>query len=210
MRLKLSHVSKRFGETILFEDLSFELSEGEMVAVTGPSGSGKSTLLAIMSGLLSADTGSVELCESDQLLVPMHPQVTAWIPQGSNVLGARTVLDNAAIGALTRGVDRGRAERQATSALSLMGLGSRLTELGRVLSGGELQRLGVARALCSTRAFLFADEPTGSLDRSNTEAVVSSLRLAADHGTAVIIATHDRAVVPSCDREIALGGTAVV
>ncbi len=207
MRVRLTGVAKRFGERQLFENLDVEVAAGEMVAVMGPSGSGKTTLLTIMSALLEPDAGQVELVDDDlDHLRPMHAHLASWIPQGNNMLGARTVLDNAMIGALASGSDRFHAEELAEHSLQRMRIEDRRRDRAAVLSGGEQQRLAIARALCSGRPFLFADEPTGSLDRSNTEMVVAALRRAADEGIAVIIATHNLAIAPHCDRVFVIDG----
>lgn len=209
MQLALSGVAKSFGARRVLTDIDVVVAAGEMLAVTGPSGSGKSTLLAIMSGLLSADTGRVELVDpSTGVVGPMRPHLAAWIPQGSNVLGARSVLDNAMVGALAAGCDRAGGEVLAERALSQMGIETRRLDNASVLSGGEQQRLAIARALCGGRPFLFADEPTGNLDLLNSRTVVTALRRAADSGIAVIVATHDLAITPSCDRVLVLDGNA--
>ncbi len=207
MRVRLTGVAKRFGERQLFENLDVEVAAGEMVALTGPSGSGKTTLLTIMSALLEPDSGKVELVNGDpDRPRPMRAHLASWIPQGNNMLGARTVLDNAMIGALAAGGDRSHAQELAEHALGRMGIDERRDDHAAVLSGGEQQRLAIARALCSGRPFLFADEPTGSLDRTNTEMVVAALRRAADEGIAVIIATHNLAIAPHCDRVFVIDG----
>lgn len=205
MRLELSGVVKSFGDRRVLTGVDLVVAGGEMLAVTGPSGSGKSTLLAIMSGLLAADAGHVRLVDPDApSALPMRSHLAAWIPQGSNVLGARSVLDNAMVGALATGCDRSSGEELAERALSQMGIEERRFDNACVLSGGEQQRLAIARALCGGRPFLFADEPTGNLDRLNTRTVIAALRRAADDGIAVIVATHDPAITPSCDRAFVL------
>lgn len=199
--IRLIDIGQRFAKRELFRDVTFSVRSGEMTALTGPSGSGKSTLLMIASGLAPPTAGVVLLEEtvtgaSEQ----MRASEVAWVPQGNNALGARSVLDNAMLGALARGASQRVAAELAMIALDRMDLSDRCTEPASVLSGGELQRLAIARALCADRPFLFADEPTGSLDRRNSNAVSAALRRAADAGLGVVVATHDQNVAATCDR----------
>ncbi len=210
MRLQVDGVSKSFGERTLFRPTDFEVQAGEMVALTGPSGSGKSTLLFIMSGRLLPDSGSIRFVHAGAT-APVDPAQVAWIPQGNNLLPTRTVLDNAALGGLGHGLRRSDACDAARRALDLVGISPALHHTAaRLLSGGEQQRVAVARALCSGRPMIFADEPTGHLDATNTAAVVEALRAAANDGAGVVVATHDWTVARSCDRSITLDGTSGV
>jgi len=199
--IRLNDIGQQFAQRELFRSVTFTVRSGEMMALTGPSGSGKSTLLMIASGLALPTTGVVRLEDTvSGSREQMHPSEVAWVPQGNNALGARSVLDNAMLGALARGASRRDAAELAKIALDQMDLSDRCTEPACVLSGGELQRLAIARALCSDRPFLFADEPTGSLDRANSDAVAAALRRAADSGLGVVVATHDQNVAAACDR----------
>ena len=204
MRLNVVDVSARFGPRALFEKVSFEAHSGEVVAVVGPSGSGKSTLLGIASGLLAPDAGTVTVTYGDCAVSRAIAAWCAWVPQGAASLGARTALDNAMLGGLGRGFSRRESQRHADCALRQVGLVARRTTRAALLSGGELQRLAIARALCFDRPFLFADEPTGSLDATNTRGVFELFRAAADEGTAVVLATHDLSVVGQCDQVVQL------
>lgn len=173
----------------LFRDVNLQLAAGEVAVIEGPSGCGKSTLLALVGGLLSPTTGSV----ATQTEAP-HPW--AWVLQSLNSLGARTVLDNAALLATLDGVNPLRARVAAAAALERLGLADRADDRARQLSGGELQRLAVARALTSSRPLLLVDEPTSQLDRTNAGVVMSALVEHAATGAAVLIVTHDRVAVP--------------
>jgi ABC-type lipoprotein export system ATPase subunit len=198
--IRLIGVGMQFASRELFRDVCLTLAEGELVAFTGPSGSGKSTLLSIASGLIAPTTGAVYLASGDTESARMSPREVSWVPQGNNALGARTVLENAMIGSLANGCRRRQAAEVAMAALTTMGLSQLYRQPAALLSGGELQRLAVARALCSARPFLFADEPTGSLDRDNSASVTRAIRSAAELGLGVLVASHDPAVAASCDR----------
>jgi ABC-type lipoprotein export system ATPase subunit len=116
----------------------------------------------------------------------------------------RTVLDNAALGGLGAGMDRSEARHAAIAALRIVGIDSLARKRANTLSGGELQRLAVARAACLGRKFVLADEPTGALDATTTDRVVDVLQALARRDMAVIVATHDTSVAEKCDRVLSL------
>jgi ABC-type lipoprotein export system ATPase subunit len=199
MQLELVEITHRYGERTLFEGITTTICAGTVVGVVGPSGSGKSTLLAIMAGLLQPTRGTVTL-RSNGLARTIDPRYTCWVPQGSNAFGSRTVLDNAAVGALAHGEHRRRAKELALDALRSVGLGEFTARTAQTLSGGELQRLAIARALCTGQPLLFADEPTGSLDRTNTLHIIEILSaVASGRQLTIIVATHDPLVAEHCD-----------
>ncbi len=181
---------------------------GVMLAVTGPSGSGKSTLLSVCGLLLRPEQGTVSWCGAPLVTgrarAAARAELFGWITQTSNVFGARSVLDNAAITLLCKGARRGDAHLRAAEALTAVGLAHRTDLPARDLSGGETQRLAVARVMLGAKQVLLADEPTGQLDRANTDMVVQTLRTAAGQGAAVLVATHDRRVAQACDRWLEL------
>src|SRR5690606_3454326 len=123
--------------------------------------------------------------------------------QTVNVLADRPVVDNVCLGAYSRGVGREEALRRARQQLAAVGLGDRGDDPVRVLSGGEVQRVVIARALASGRPVLLADEPTGQLDAATTDTVLSVL-LDRDHGRSVVVVTHDLEVAGRCDRVLRL------
>lgn len=171
---------------MLFSNVSLDVGPGEAVAIEGPSGTGKTTLLAVLGGVLAPTTGSVDVDAA-------HPAPFAWVLQTLNSLGARTVMDNAALFALLDGEARSIAMSRARASLTAVGIEELSRSTARQLSGGELQRLAVARALASRRPILLADEPSNQLDRTNARLVMSALAEAAhDHVRSVVIVTHDR------------------
>lgn len=178
-----------------------EVVRGETVAVLGPSGSGKSTLLAVLGGLVRPTNGTVRV-DIDGSAAPRPTDVTTWILQTTNVFSERTALDNVAVAALTLGVSVREAYLVAARHLAAVGLFDRRNSLARHLSGGEVQRVVIARALASRRPFILADEPTGQLDHATTCVVLDALFEAVDESAALIVATHDPTVAERCERVV--------
>lgn len=167
----------------VFRALNLRVHEGDRIAIVGPSGSGKSTILALLGGGLAAFDGSVRRPKQQEVRI---------IHQTNPVILRRSVVDNVAIGVLP--IQGGKKARQlARLELAKVGLAGRELDISKNLSGGELQRLCVARALVSSPKLLLADEPTGQLDEENSM-LVADLMLQVDSSTAVVVATHDMSV----------------
>ena len=215
MSLAVAGAGHRYSERgpAVLSGVSLTIAPGESVALMGPSGSGKTTLLGILGLLFSPSEGEVLL---DGSAIPRRRRTAlragsfAWVFQGTNVLPRRSALDNAALGLLARGVSLAEAEAAAAAALAAVGVGQLAAKPANTLSGGELQRVCVARAIAARPRFILADEPTGQLDHANTEGVVEALVASRPPGTAVIIATHDPEVAAHCDRIIRLRDGRVV
>ncbi len=185
----------------VLDGASFAIERGRSAAILGPSGSGKSTLLSVLGGLVRPGAGVVRV-ELGSGAVDRAPvalrDATAWVLQTTNVLPERSALENVVVAALTQHGDRRRARAEAERRLESVGLADRAYDTARVLSGGELQRVVIARALASGRPFVLADEPTGQLDRSTSAMVLDALlRSSGDAG--VVIVTHDPEVAARCD-----------
>jgi len=185
----------------VLDGASFAIERGRSAAILGPSGSGKSTLLSVLGGLLRPDAGTAHVDlgsqDPDDAAVALR-DVTAWVLQTTNVLPDRSALDNVAVAALTQHGDRRHARAEAERQLESVGLADRAHDTARLLSGGELQRVVIARALASGRPFVLADEPTGQLDRSTSAMVLEALlRSSGDAG--LVIVTHDPEVAARCD-----------
>lgn len=185
------------------------ISAGETIALVGPSGSGKTTLLSII-GLLSAPTSGTVLINGvpaprgDRHRSALRRLHFSWVFQTTNALGTRTVIDNVALGALALGMPRDAAVHGGMAALSATGLTDLAHRPARTLSGGELQRACIARALSTNPPVLLADEPTGQLDRLTSKTVLDALWAARPPGTAMVLATHDDSVSDRCDRQFRL------
>ena len=187
------------GAPPVLQDISLVVERGESIAIVGPSGSGKTTLLALIGGLLRPQTGAIHL--SDAPGAPPRPVMdeTSWVLQTVNVLTDRSVLDNVVIGAYADGASRQQGVARAQEALEAVGLADHANRPVRTLSGGENQRVVIARALVSRRMVVLADEPTGQLDQTTSATVVDALlRTAVDR--VLIIVTHDPDVAARCAR----------
>lgn len=187
---------------LVLSDAHLAVEEGESVAVLGPSGSGKSTLLSVLGGLLAPTRGSAHVQRPDGAVVRLR-DACAWVLQTVNVLPERSALDNVAVAGMACGLSRREALGDARGRLSAVGLQDRAGDPARQLSGGEVQRVVIARALASRRPFILADEPTGQLDRSTSDIVLDAL-FTSTGGAGVVVVTHDPAVAERCGRLVRL------
>jgi ABC-type lipoprotein export system ATPase subunit len=170
---------------------------GRSVALLGPSGSGKSTLLALAGGLLKPTSGTVDFVSGHR-----GKPSTSWIQQTTNVFGNRSAIENVAMADFAFGTDLRSATAPALSALQHVGLGSLASRKVSSLSGGEVQRVVIARAIAARSDLILADEPTGQLDAATTEVVLDALFSTVSTGQnspLVIVATHDERVAQRCD-----------
>jgi lipoprotein-releasing system ATP-binding protein len=201
----------------VLRDLELQVEAGEMVAIMGASGVGKSTLLHVLGGLDRADAGSVSVAATNLTALP-DPKVVAFrnrhvgfVFQFHHLLPEFTALENVEmpmrIARLTSGESRPRAEEL----LQRVGLGGRLTHRPGMMSGGEQQRVAVARALVMRPSVLLADEPTGDLDEDTAESLHGLLReMHTLYGLTSVIATHNPRLAAGCDRVLRLEGGRLV
>jgi putative ABC transport system ATP-binding protein len=202
----------------ILKGIDADIRAGEIVAVTGRSGSGKSSMLAVAAGLEPASGGSVKLL--GQELVGLNEDQLAKVRRGRvgivfqafHLLPNMTALENVATALETADISKGKAARdEATQALERVGLGHRLKHYPSQLSGGEQQRVAVARATVIKPELIFADEPTGNLDQSAGQSVRDLLFDAARRGgAALVLVTHEASLASACDRTIALDDGLVV
>ena len=204
-----------FGEgprriTVL-QDLDLEVDEGEMVAVTGRSGVGKTTLLHVLGALDRPDAGALEIAGtevadlSERDSARFRNRTVGFVFQHHRLLPELTALENASIPLRIRRVSRRAAEARARELLTELGLAERLSHHPEELSGGEQQRVAVARALAGRPVLLLADEPTGNLDDASSAQLVDLLVAAHErHGLTSILATHSPAVASRCARRFRL------
>jgi putative ABC transport system ATP-binding protein len=193
-------------ETLALQGVSLTLERGEFVAVTGPSGSGKSTLLACLAGMDDPDGGSVRIKgqrithRREQEQARMRANNIGVLFQNSNLLEHLTLAQNLS---LVRALGAHRGDDRA-DLLSKLGLADRASAYPSQLSGGELARAGLAIALANAPAVLLADEPTGELDSATESQVLKLLIAAATSGTAIVVASHSRAVANAAARVVRL------
>lgn len=201
MSLRVSRVAQRYGNgPMVLVDVDLEVEADDTLAIVGPSGSGKTTLLSIMGGLLRPTEGEVVL---DGFVVgrdELPSGSLSWVFQTINLLGRRTALDNVALGLLALGWSLDEARERARTALEAVGLRGMEDRPAMTLSGGEAQRVGVARALAGQPRYVLADEPTGQLDRSTSMLVADAFFAARPAGTAIVIASHDPSLAERCRR----------
>ncbi len=177
--------------------VSLAVARGELVALVGPSGSGKSTLLHLLGAVDVPDAGHVTIAGvdvhamSDDARTVFRRRTIGFVFQSFNLVPTLTVLENVALPLLLDGIRPRAAWERARSMLRSVGVDARAAHLPDRLSGGEAQRVGVARALVAAPAVVLADEPTGNLDSTNADAVLDLFGRAADSGTAVVVVTHD-------------------
>ena len=191
----------------VLRDLDLEVASGEMVAVVGASGVGKSTLLHLLGGLDRSDSGAVHVADveltamPDPFLVAFRNRNVGFVFQFHHLLPEFDAAENVEMPMRIARMPRDEARRRAAELLVRVGLGERLTHRPGMLSGGEQQRVAVARALVMKPALLLADEPTGDLDENTADSLHQLLRqMHAEHGLTSIIATHNPRLAAACDR----------
>lgn len=197
-RLVVDDLSLAFGSRSLFTDLSFEVTAQRACAVTGPSGSGKSTLLSAIAGWRTPAAGRI---------TRHHIRKVCWVFQGPVGTARRNALDHVTLPILARGSGVAAAAREATSILQGFGLLEVAGNSFGSLSGGEKQRLMLARAVASAPSLLLVDEPTAQLDRSAAELVADSILQLNGRGMVVIIASHDVEVIARCGQVVEIART---
>jgi putative ABC transport system ATP-binding protein len=200
---------KSFGETPALRGASLRIREGEIVAVMGPSGSGKSTLLHCLAGILVPEQGEVWFAGqrldtlSDERRSELRRDRFGFVFQSGQLVPELTAEQNVALPLLLSGTRRGPAMTAARKWFGALGLDGLEGRRSGELSGGQAQRVALARGLVASPQVLFADEPTGSLDSVSGELVMDLLTAAArEHGTTVVLVTHDARVAAYANREV--------
>ena len=192
--------SYRRGSLVIpvLNDISFDIADGEFLALMGPSGSGKSTLLNLIAGIDKADTGTVRIGGGDITLLT-EAELAAWraanvgfIFQFYNLMPVLTAYENVELPLLLTGLSRKERREHVETVLSVVNLADRMDHYPSQLSGGQQQRVAIARAVATDPAILVADEPTGDLDRASAEDILALMdRLVHEFGKTVIMVTHD-------------------
>ena len=191
--------------------VDLELAPGEFVVLMGRSGGGKSTLLNMMAGLLAPTEGTVLLAGQDLYALPdeelsrVRNESIGVVPQGQTPLHSLSVVQNVTLPYLMYRADD-EVEARALELLDSLGIRHLADSYPSELSGGEMRRMAIARALVCDPAVILADEPTSDLDDENTQIVLKKLRAMADAGTSVLVATHDQAAIPFADRVLRIDG----
>lgn len=210
--IHLSHISKVYKtdtvETVALDDISFDVKKGEFVAIMGPSGSGKSTLMHIIGALDTGTSGSyildgeeVSKLTEDEL-ADIRNRKIGFIFQAFNLLPRRTTLQNVMLPMAYAGVPDDEAIKLATKYLTMVGLGNRLEHTSNQLSGGQMQRVAIARSLVNNPAILLADEPTGNIASSQAEEIMAIFQKLNNEGHTVIMITHEPDIADHAKRVI--------
>jgi putative ABC transport system ATP-binding protein len=193
----------------ILKDIDLHIGTGEAIGLTGPSGSGKSSLLMVMAGLERADSGRVSVAGEDlralgeDALARFRGRQVGIVFQSFHLIPTMTALENVAVPLELAGV--ADARERAGAELAAMGLDGRLNHYPAELSGGEQQRVAVARALAPQPAIVVADEPTGNLDEESGKQIIALLFEGhARRGTTLVLVTHDAALAARCERVVRL------
>jgi putative ABC transport system ATP-binding protein len=202
MLLKVSQLSKTYRkgkiEIPALSNVSFSMASGDFFSIVGKSGSGKSTLLNLVGGLDRASSGSIQFAGRDmagmnrQEMAIHRRHAVGMIFQSFNLIASRTALENVELALAFGGVSRAKRRQVARELLGNVGLQDRVDHRPDELSGGETQRVAIARSLANDPRVLLADEPTGNLDSETSAEIVALLKgLNKDHGLSIILVTHD-------------------
>src|SRR5690349_13398398 len=195
----LSKTYRRGGEEIqVLQRLNLDVDKGDFVAFMGPSGSGKTTLLNLLGGLDVPTAGTISV-DGDEITHMAGSKLMQWrarhvgfIFQMYNLIPVLTAFQNVELPLLLTKLSKAQRKQHVETALSIVGLGDRMKHYPRQLSGGQEQRVGIARAIVADPTFLLCDEPTGDLDRKSADEIMDLLnRLVDDHGKTVLMVTHD-------------------
>ena len=212
--LELRHVSKSYGagsnEVEALIDVDLSVDAGRLVAVMGPSGSGKSTLLTIAGGLEDATGGEVIVggaalsTMSRNNKARLRRRSIGYVFQDYNLLAGLTAAENASLPLELDGVSARKARVAGLAALAELGLADRASHYPDEMSGGERQRVSIARAIVGDRQLLLADEPSGALDTANGEAVMGLIVAVCRRGLAAVVVTHDAGLASWADRIVSI------
>jgi len=211
--LTLDRVARTYSGTPAVNALrscTFDLNRGDFMTIVGPSGSGKSTLLNLV-GLLDRPTSGTytllgeDVSKSDEAArSAIRARSIGFVFQAFQLLEYRQAVENVMMASLYRGVSEAEAFDSSIQALASVGLAAKAHTLTNLLSGGERQRVAIARALAGNPALLLADEPTGNLDTANATEIMNLFRELNDHGTTVMLITHDPSVAAAGNRQLSI------
>ena len=201
--IKVEHLTKKFQEKVIFEDINCTLETGKTYAIVGKSGTGKTTFLNVLSGLEQPSSGKVvitDLTVNGKNRKKLYRTTFGFIFQNFGLIDTETVKQNLELGLANQKLTKGQKSKRMQSALKQVGLEKMpFNQKVYTLSGGEQQRVALARILLKTPKVIFADEPTGSLDSENSHVVLKTLLNNFDPAATIVIATHDPSVWQECD-----------
>ncbi|OGM12584.1 hypothetical protein A2V80_01860 [Candidatus Woesebacteria bacterium RBG_16_39_8b] len=198
--LVFKNVSKSFGDVVALSDISFNIDDGEFVLLSGPSGAGKTTLLRLILRQLLPDSGEILLNEKNiaklsERDIPILRKQIGVVFQDFKVLPERTLRENVEVALAVIGVPESEWKERVDHMLSLTGLGNRADFFPSQLSGGELQRVSLARALSVNPSIILADEPTGNLDWDTADSLIELFKAVNREGKTILMATHHKLII---------------
>ena len=206
--IKLENVTKSYKTTtVALRDCSLDIAKGEFVFLVGPSGSGKSTFLRLLTKEEEPDNGRIwvagkDIAQLSPWKVPMLRRNIGCVFQDFRLLPNKTVYENVAFAMQVIGRPKHVITKQVPQILDLVGLAKKMERFPNELSGGEQQRVSIARAFVNRPMILLADEPTGNLDPNTTTGIMRLLEAINRYGTTVVMATHDRSIVDTMRRRV--------
>lgn len=205
--ISFQNVTKNFGSINALEDVSFEVGDGEFVFLTGPSGAGKTTILKLILREILPDSGkvlfdNVNISEISVKDIPRLRQQMGIVFQDFKVLMDRTVSENVEVALAVSNIDQNEWQKRVYHVLKLVGLEKRMNLFPSQLSGGELQRTSLARALVINPKVILADEPTGNLDWKTAEGIMELLEKINKEGKTIIMATHHEGIIKHAKHRI--------
>jgi cell division transport system ATP-binding protein len=208
--IEFRNVSKQYSTDVMaLRDISFTVEKGELVFLAGPSGAGKSTLMKMIAAMERPTSGQVivngqDISRIKPVVVPFLRRNLGLIFQQQRLLTDRTVLANVMLPLLVTGASHTQAEQRARAALDKVGLGDRANAQPLALSGGEQQRVSIARAIVNRPQVILADEPTANLDRASANKVLDALKAFNSVGVTCLISSHDEQMLDAAARVIHL------
>ena len=206
--IKFNNVTKIYSDgTVVLQDINFEIKEGEFVSIVGKSGAGKTTLLRMILGLEAPTSGEVffeniNVGDAEPAQIQEIRRKIGGIYQDYKLLPTKTVYENVAYIMQVEGKENAEIETEVPKILNIIGLGEKFKNFPAELSGGEQQRLAIARALVNHPDIIIADEPTGNLDPYNSYEVITLLRKINQAGKTIILATHDREIINKLGKRV--------
>lgn len=205
--LELKNIVKKYDENVILNDVNLKIKDGEMIAIVGSSGAGKSTLLNIIGLLEEADEG--EVLYNNESIYPQTYEATiamrnkiSYLFQNYALVESMTVYENLLIALKYTKYNKKEKTKMIQQALMKVGLHNDMNRIVFTLSGGEQQRVALARVILKKSDIILCDEPTGSLDKVNSQIIINLLLKCKDEGKTIIIVTHDSDVAKQCDRII--------
>ena len=205
--IKFNKVTKTYGDVTALKDISFEINDGEFVFLMGPSGAGKTTILKLILKEILPNSGEIKVGGTDVAKIlekelPLFRQKIGCVFQDFKLLNERTVEENIEIALAVLGISESKWKERVEKVLKMVGLESRKSLFPSQLSGGEIQRVSLARALVVNPDLILADEPTGNLDWEKADEIMEVLEKINKEGKTVIVATHNKEIVNKMKKRI--------